>query len=787
MKLYISFLILLLTSFTFASTLSGKIVDENGNPIPGVSITYDNTGTTTDLDGVFYINSKAEIEIRVQHIGYKTEILIMDSDFMDIKLKPTSIVGNAITVKSGYQTNALSELPSSISVIDQGQIKNKQGEHFQGFINSISNLSWTGGTSRARYYHIRGIGEAELYSGQGASNYSVGFTIDNIDFTGIGMPALLLDMKQVEIYKGPQSSIYGANSMAGLISMESNDPVPYFEGMGFFGIGTDILQYGTMLNSPINKNLNYRMALLYSLSTGFRENTYKDDYTNRRQELIYRGKMKWTPTPNLDFTVSGIISDQNNGYDVWSPDNDESLIVLSDDPGKDSQTTTAFSIKTLVKNINIFDMIYITSYSNNDIETTFDGDWANDDYWAQYQYYNFDPVLEGYRWSFTEKSYRTRKAFTNEIRLMNRKKVLGKTDFAIGLYTKNMTETDSAKGYLMGGDISDLNAEFIHSNIAGYAKLSYNLTKKIKFDTSFRLEKATIDYNGYTLGLKTAVDNDGNTISAPFEDRFSEQRSSLLNGMKLSLIYKTNTENIIFTSLSKGYKPGGINQHPTISNSKRFYETEYNLNTEIGYKVYKDRFSYALTIFNIQRKNQQVQHAVQSANNPIAYSYFTANATSGYNYGLELDTKYLLTKALALNMSLGLLESMVDSYIVDGVSYGDRASSNAPKYTYNFSGEYTFLNQTKINIEYTGKDSFYISNDSDQIIKGYGLLNASVNYKYKNTSISIWGKNLSDKRYGVKAFYFGLGPDSLVEENAERYYVQWGDPVEYGATIQFKF
>ena len=769
-------LILILTSTLFSNTISGKIVDEFGEPIQGVTILYNNTGASTDLDGAFYINSEVGTKLKIYHIGYTPRVLIANNDFLYINLESTPIVGNAIVVKSGFQEISLSEAPTSISIINEHQIKDKQGEHFQSFINSISNLNWTGGTSRARYYHIRGIGEAELYSGQGASNYSVGFTIDDIDFTGIGMPAMLLDMKQVEIYKGPQSSVYGSNSMAGLISMESNDPVPYFEGSAFFGLGSDFVQYGTVMNTPINKNINYRMAILYSLGKGFRENTYQDDpYTNRRQELFYRGKIKWSPSLNLNFTLSGIISNQDNGYDVFSPDNDENLIVISDEPGKDSQETTAFSLKTLAKNIGVFDMLYITSYSNNDIETTFDGDWANDDYW--YEHFNFDSDIEGYRWSFLEKSYRIRKTFTNEVRLMNRKKTSGKANkinYTIGVYTKNMAETDSAKGFLMGGDISDLKAEFDHFNIAGYAELSYHLSDKIKFDSNLRIEKNTVDYYGETI----AQDAD----YMPIEDTFQEKKEDILSGLKSSLSYRTDFGNIFFLSISRGYKPGGINQHPTISNKKRFYDSEYNLNTEVGYKVFKNKFSHALTMFYMSRENQQVQHSVQSANNPIAYSYFTANATSGYNYGLELDSRYLLRKNLIMNISLGYLKSMVDSYTVDEISYGNRASSNAPKYTYNLSTEYTLLNNIKINIDYSGKDSFFISNDSDQIIEGYGLLNASLNYKYKNASISIWGKNLMDKRYGVKAFYFALTPSY-----EDAYYVQWGDPIEYGATVQFKF
>ena len=184
----------------------------------------------------------------------------------------------------------------------------------------------------------------------------------------------------------------------------------------------------------------------------------------------------------------------------------------------------------------------------------------------------------------------------------------------------------------------------------------------------------------------------------------------------------------------------------------------------------------------MSRENQQVQHSVQSENNPIAYSYFTENASSGYNYGLELDTKYLLTKNLIFNMSLGYLESMVNSYTVDEITYGNRSDSNAPKYTSSLSADYTLPDGIRINIEYTGKDAFFISNDSDKIIEGYSLLNASLNYKYKNASFSVWGKNLTNKRYGVKAFYFALTPSFN-----EDYYIQWGDPIEFGTTIQLDF
>ena len=88
----------------------------------------------------------------------------------------------------------------------------------------VPNLNWSGGTSRPRYFQLRGIGELEQY--QGAPNPSVGFLIDDIDFSGVGMPATLFDVEQVEVLRGPQGTRYGANALAGLIKIKTHDATP---------------------------------------------------------------------------------------------------------------------------------------------------------------------------------------------------------------------------------------------------------------------------------------------------------------------------------------------------------------------------------------------------------------------------------------------------------------------------------------------------------------------------------------------------------------------------------
>ena len=110
--------------------------------------------------------------------------------------------------------------------------------HFQDIINQIPNFNFSSGTSRPRYFQIRGIGERSQYAGEGGANYYVATILDDIDLSGIGMPLFLDDIKQIEIYQGPQSYAYGHNAMAGLINIQTLYPTINKESKSKITLGT---------------------------------------------------------------------------------------------------------------------------------------------------------------------------------------------------------------------------------------------------------------------------------------------------------------------------------------------------------------------------------------------------------------------------------------------------------------------------------------------------------------------------------------------------------------------
>src|ERR1700733_3755547 len=131
-----------------------------------------------------------------------------------------------IVVTASLRPVPLSEMPGSVSVLGDATLRDAGQQHLEDVLALVPNLNWAGDTSRPRYFQIRGIGELLQY--QGAPNPSVGFLIDDIDFSGLGTAATLFDVDHIEVLRGPQGTLYGANALAGLIYVRSAEPADSF-------------------------------------------------------------------------------------------------------------------------------------------------------------------------------------------------------------------------------------------------------------------------------------------------------------------------------------------------------------------------------------------------------------------------------------------------------------------------------------------------------------------------------------------------------------------------------
>ena len=192
-----------------------------------------------------------------------------------------------IIIEANWREIKILEEDSSVIILSKELIKNEPIKHFENLSYLIPNLNFSASDSRARYFQIRGIGERSGY--QGTPNTSVGFLIDDIDYSGQGGIATTFDVDQIEVYRGPQGSRIGANALAGLIYIKTKDPTEEFEGtseimVGNYGTRSSGVAFGGPLSD--NKDVKYRLAIRKDYSDGFRKNIFLNN-------LIRPEKMKF--------------------------------------------------------------------------------------------------------------------------------------------------------------------------------------------------------------------------------------------------------------------------------------------------------------------------------------------------------------------------------------------------------------------------------------------------------------------------------------------------------------
>ena len=753
------------------SQITGFVVNSNsGEPIEGVNILSGEEGTSSNQNGKFIINIPLDSKIMFSHVGYRNITLNAEKK-MNVKMDILFIQQEEVIVRSGLSEESIQSLHSSITVIKSNDIRQSGVKHFQGLTDQISNLNWAGGTSRPRYFQIRGIGENSHYFGEGPPNFSVGFVYDNIDLSGLGMVGFTHDISQIEVFKGSQSTIFGANSIGGFISVNSNDPTEKLEARFNSSVGSDgFYNVGATFNLSLSKKLGLRISSSKNYSNGFRENIFlKSKTTNKRDEIFSKVKFYYKPLKNLSFLGTYIYVDQNNGYDAWAPDNNEKFTTYSDSLGFDSQLTRGLSLES---NYQLFDdmkITSITSFSNVELNHSYDGDWANNDYWLNE--HGFDPELEYYEYKFFDNNDRKRKNFTQELRTS-----IG--SLVLGVYLKNLKEEDKASGYLYGGLATDSESMYNFLSSATYAQYEFMLTKKLKLKANIRYEESDISYESQS---------EDNYYYTPIDEVNTEMPSSMV-GYSSVLSYSMNKSINYYAFISRGYKAGGVNQEPNLSRANRIYDPEYIINGELGVKSYKGKFRNNLSIFYGQRLNQQVSISSQQyPSDPNSFLFYKSNATEGRISGLELESKYY-SKKYEIGLNLGHLKTWVDDFEFElGIGSSQKAGKREMAMSPNFNGSISFLGylgeNLYINVINTYKSEYYFSDSHDYKTSAYNLTNVSFGYFFNNIEINLWVRNLWDKVYETRGFYFGLKPPNFEDE----LFKSFGDPRQSGLSFNYNF
>ena len=756
----------LFLNFTSAQ-IDGFIFDLEANePIQNVNISAGDLGTTSGSLGEFTLDVPLGTIIEFSHIGYET-VKIKGRSGMSVNMQKKIIQSDEIIVNAGLIRERLRDKASSIFVATDEDIRDDATVNLQDLVDKIPNLNWAGGTSRPRYFQIRGIGERSHYFGEGPPNFSVGFLLDNIDISGMGMVGQLFDINQVEVFKGPQSSVYGPNAIAGLITLFSKDPTNELDLKSSLTIGTDNqLGFATVLGNGITPRISYRLSGVFETSDGFRKNISRDiRNSNEIEEAMLRVKLKMVPTKNVSILSTLLFSQINNGYDVWSPDNNISLKTYTDDPGKDSQDTYGLSINGDIVLNKHFKLKNIISMTNTKAYHSYDADWGDSTYWMSVLGDGYFPIRDYYQES------KNRLSYSIESRIYSNQVVLG-------IYKREFQEKQDAIGYIYAGDGTDGSSDFKFNSIAGYLQHYIQPSEKFSFKSNIRYEIIDYLYDGETYY--------GDSLLTPVSHEVQDD----LVGYRASLLYKASNNINFFFSSSRGYKSGGINQHPKLEDASRPFGSEYADNFEMGFKYIGHRLRSNFTLFQTTRSNQQISISDQVVkDDPNAFLFYTSNAGSGWTKGIESENIYTFSKNIKLSTNFGFLDTYVDNFkyqtkdwsgnIIEE-SGGGRSAAMAPSIMASFGLTIDIFNLL-VNADISYKDEYYFSDSHNEKSSAYTLIDLNLTKKLENFSFKFLVNNIFDKRYPVRGFYFGLIPPDYPDQ----LWVSHGNPRQIAITVNY--
>ena len=357
MKKLFCYLALALNPMT-AATIQGIVIDESDNsPLIGANILLSNLeiGSTTDINGEFIFSNinKRQFNLEISMIGYdkyqKSIVIENDEDLkLIIYLKREPIIWETINVVGMFPSK---HSPEITQIIDNKKLLNKNSASISGLLKSIYGFDLQMAHAHGRNVNISIRGSSDYKPG--GYNNRVLLLIDGfpVSIPNSGAPdwnAIPLEnIDRIEIVRGPASSLYGHNSMGGVINMVtksnfSKKIFSYDAGIGSFNNSIFNLNYSQEL-----KNVQVFTSAGYNYSSGHRFNA---NHNSIRGSL----KLKSDSNNQRNWSLSGIITKSNNGQPGF---------IYPDNPGLISyrQSERVSSYIQLFYSFPVFDNGYLSS------------------------------------------------------------------------------------------------------------------------------------------------------------------------------------------------------------------------------------------------------------------------------------------------------------------------------------------------------------------------------------------------------------------------------------------
>jgi iron complex outermembrane receptor protein len=657
---------------------------------------------------------------------------------------------------------------------------------------------------------IRGVGD---YSASQLANPGVAFNVDGVY---VGRPQAVegnfYDVARIEVLKGPQGTLYGRNSTGGAINVITNQPDL---SRGFSGEASlEVASYGAThesgaANIPLSSTVGLRAAFDVVNRDGYLSNGGDDDqHAAARLHFLYAPSDAISLLVSLDYYhVHGIgpnyaigsygANPLPGGIDPWTESN--SAYGLG-------SIATVLPLGPLLTlgGMNFVPHIDNTA-KNASIKFTADLGWATLTVLPAYRDFRDD---ERNFPAFSNNQIFTSKEKTLEARLNHD---AGATKWVAGGYYYGEDSTGVAN--INQGIVQATHAAYPVNKTdayAGFAQVSQSVSDAVRLIGGLRYTSEKHKLNGMISSVNLTP---GGPVASV--EPFGGDKTFTATTWKAGVEYDLSDDNMLFATVSTGFKSGGINQEPETAPGNNAFQPERLTAYELGSRnrFFDNRLQVNLEIFDWKYKDHQ--ESVITFDTLGAPNFLIVNAGDATVYGASLDVQVKATSNDVLRAYAEYNQGKYSSFQLNPAAFtfnpastscpygpphpdaaglpvitvdcSGKALARAPKWTASFGWAHTFPlsggGQLRSNL--TGQYASWrwgaVDFTAQERLPAYLLANAELAYTTARGGLTVaaFVRNLTDEAVATSALQSAFAPPTVV------YTLQ--PPRTYGARLQFKF
>lgn len=702
-----------------------------------------------------------------------------------------------IIVTGEKSARTLQQTPTSVVVVTLETIEREALITIQDVYNRTANLSETYG---AAGFTIRGIGNNGVGAGgqaDAASVYVDGAPISK--WALYGGPTDLWDVQQVEVLRGPQSTIQGLNALAGGIIITSKDPSLTRWGGDARVMWTeyDDRTMSAAIGGPIIEDeLGIRLSAERRNDRGLIYNVTRNEYSDSLKSLNLRGKIKWMPKaiPGLEAIASYNRVRRDGGYlyeyaRTDTPGFFNRRIATGDQPSRgeiDSDIAVLNLSYSLASGLKLSS---VTSWNRSRVHSITDADGTAQDVQAIDNRFGYLTLTQEVRLNYDDDRlsgllgawyYRR----TGNLDQNSRVNIATPTATIAALLRANGASAAQAS-FLSTAYATQLPAIPVAysadqpekvETMALFGDGRFKLTDRLTLIGGFRYDHERNRYAAETVATFNGTLPDPNFLGAAFAPIITlinrgvlglvEDASSPLASNKRSFdaflpkvgisMDWTPDLTTAFT-VQRAYRSGGSSQNPARALLVA-YDPEYSWNYEgsLRSKWLDDRLTINANIFYMTWKDQQVT-AYFGQN---SYDYNTINAAGSHLYGFEVETNANVAHGIDLYGSVGHVRTKFTDFVLpqgatSDVDLTDTQFPYAPRWTLSGGINATFGPGFVANLNANYRSAVFTGVGQDQgafKVGGRTVVNGKIGYETDRWSLFVFARNILNENYAQYQF-----------------------------------